>query len=165
MSTSIPDLSSLAAEVAELLKARQQTVAVAESSTGGLISAALLAIPGASAYFLGGGVIYTAASRRELLGITDEQMRGLKPLSESYVGLCARTVRTRLNTTWGLSELGAAGPAGTRYGNPPGFSVIAVDGPTTLQRRVETGSDDREANMWTFTRAALVLLREAMGAG
>ena len=156
------ELSTLAADIAALLKARQQTIAVAESSTGGLISAALLAVPGASAYFLGSGVIYTAAARRELLGISDEVMRGLKPLSESYVGLCARTVRMKLNTTWGLGELGATGPAGTRYGNPPGFSVIAIDGPVTLQRRIETGSDDRDANMWAFTRAALQLLRDAL---
>lgn len=164
MSTS-RELSTLAADIAALLKSRQQTIGVAESSTGGLISAALLAIPGASVYFMGGGVIYTIAARRELLGITDDVMRGLKPLSESYVGLCARTIREKLNTTWGLGELGATGPAGTRYGNPPGFSVIAIDGPVTLQRRVETGSDDREANMWAFTRAALELLREGLAAG
>ena len=156
------ELSNLAGDVADVLKSRHQTIAVAESSTGGLISAALLAIPGASAYFMGGGVIYTAASRRELLGISDEVMRGLQPLSESYVGLCARTVREKLTTTWGLAELGATGPAGTRYGNPPGFSVLAIDGPATLQRRIETGSADREANMWAFTRAGLQLLRDAL---
>ena len=156
------ELLPLARAVAEALKARRATVAVAESSTGGLISAVLLAVPGASAYFLGGGVIYTVAARRALLGITDETMRGLKPLSLDYVGLCARTVREKLGATWGVGELGATGPAGTRYGHPPGISVLAVDGPLLLTRPVETGSDDREANMRAFTRAALELLLEAV---
>ena len=156
------ELLPLARDVAEALKARRATVAVAESSTGGLISAVLLAVPGASAYFLGGGVIYTVAARRALLGITDETMRGLKPLSLDYVGLCARTVREKLGATWGVGELGATGPAGTRYGHPPGISVLAVDGPLLLTRPVETGSDDREANMRAFTRAALELLLEAV---
>ena len=156
------ELLPLARDVAEALKARRATVAVAESSTGGLISATLLAVPGASAYFLGGGVIYTVPARRALLGITDEMMRGLKPLSLEYVGLCARTVREKLGATWGVGELGAAGPAGTRYGHPPGISVLAVDGPLFLTRPVETGNGDREANMRAFTRAALELLLEAV---
>ncbi len=156
------ELLPLARDVGEALKARRATVAVAESSTGGLISATLLAVPGASAYFLGGGVIYTAPARRALLGITDETMRGLKPLSLDYVGLCARTVREKLGATWGVGELGAAGPAGTRYGHPPGISVLAVDGPLLLTRPIETGSGDREANMKAFTRAALELLLEAV---
>ena len=156
------ELLPLARDVAEALKARRATVAVAESSTGGLISATLLAVPGASAYFLGGGVIYTAPARRALLGITDETMRGLKPLSLDYVGLCARTVREKIGSTWGVGEIGAAGPTGTRYGHPAGISVLAVDGPLLLTRPVETGSSDRVANMRAFTRAALELLLEAV---
>ncbi len=156
------ELLPLAREVAEALKSRRASVGVAESSTGGLISAVLLAVPGASAYYLGGGVIYTMAARRALLGIPDETLRGMKPLSADYVTLCARTMREKLGATWGVGELGAAGPAGTRYGHPPGISVLAVDGPVTLTRPVETGSPDREANMRAFTRAALELLLQAV---
>lgn len=160
--TTPSELSALASEVASILKQRKQTIGVAESSTGGLISAALLAIPGASAYFTGGGVIYTIAARRALLGISDEVLKGMKPLSDSYVSQCAKTIRTQLGTTWGLAELGATGPAGTRYGHPPGISVLAIDGPVTLTRNVATGSGDREANMWEFTRVAMQLLRDAL---
>lgn len=156
------ELLPLARDVAEALKSRRASVGVAESSTGGLISATLLAVPGASAYFLGGGVIYTMAARRALLGISDETLRGMKPLSADYVTLCARTVREKLGATWGVGELGAAGPAGTRYGHPPGISVLAVDGPVTMTRPVETGNADREENMRAFTRAALELLLEAV---
>src|SRR5919197_138164 len=119
------ELSQLAAAAAEVLVARRETVAVAESSAGGLISAALLAIPGASAYFVGGGVIYTGAARERLLGITREEMEGLRPASEAYAKLNERRVRERLGTTWGLAETGATGPGGNRYGDAPGHACIA----------------------------------------
>ena len=155
-------LSTQAAAVADILKARKDTVGVAESSTGGLISANLLAVPGASAYFLGGTIIYTLRARRELLGIDKSTLDRQQPLTEAYVALCAQTIRTRLDATWGIAELGATGPAGTSYGHPPGICVLAVVGPVTLTRRIETGSPDREGNMQTFTRAALELLHEAL---
>ncbi len=153
-----PALASLAASVAARLVARGHTVAVAESSAGGLISAALLAVPGASAYFLGGGVIYTRAARRVLLGVPDEAVRGTRSSTEAYALLTARTARERLGATWGLAESGAAGPTGNRYGDAAGHTALAVAGPVERARTVETGSADREANMWAFTRAALELL-------
>jgi len=156
-------LDELGARVGALLKDRGETVAVAESSTGGLISAGLLAVPGASAYFLGGGVIYTLAARRALLGLPDEVLKGLKPLTEDYVLACAGAVRERLDTTWGIAELGAAGPTGTRYGHPAGLSAIAVVGPVQQAKMIETGSADREGNMWTFAGTALALLESAIG--
>ena len=159
----MPDLlASLAASVAERLVARGHTVAVAESSAGGLISAALLSIPGASAYFMGGGVIYTRAARRVLLGVPDEGVRGIRSSTEAYALLKARTVREKLGTTWGLAETGAAGPSGNRYGDPSGHACIAVAGPVERSRTVETGRTDREANMWAFTRAALELLEACL---
>jgi nicotinamide-nucleotide amidase len=148
--------------VASALTARRETVAVAESSTGGLIAASLLSVPGASAYFIGGSVVYTPASRRELLRITAADVEGLAPLSEPMVRRFAEQARVRLGATWGLAELGAAGPAGARYGHPPGTSVLAVAGPVTLSVTVQTGSADRETNMWRFTDAALALLERAL---
>lgn len=148
--------------IGELLKSRGQTIAVAESSTGGLISASLLALPGASAYFQGGSVVYTLASRRELLRIKAADVEGLEPLSEPMVRRFARHAREQLSTTWGLAELGAAGPTGARYGHPAGTSVLAVDGFTTESITVQTGSDDREANMWAFTTRALTLLESVL---
>src|SRR5215470_19599252 len=108
-------MAELAAKVAARLKERRQTIAIAESSTGGLISASLLAVPGASAYFLGGAVVYTRDARRLLMDITDDTMRGLRSASEPYAKLLAEQVRRRFATDWGLSETGAAGPTGNRY--------------------------------------------------
>jgi PncC family amidohydrolase len=148
--------------IAQRLKARGETVAVAESSTGGLISASLLAVPGASAWYLGGSVVYTLVSRRELIRITAADVEGLEPLSEPMVRKFAQRARDQLGASWGVAELGAAGPTGARYGHPAGTSVIAVAGPVTLSRTLQTGSADREHNMWQFTRAALALLDAAL---
>ena len=154
----MPDrLTALGAAVGELLKQRGQTLAVAESSAGGLINAALVAVPGASAYYLGGCIIYTGASRSGLLGISAQDMAGMRSASELYAQLVARRVRQKLGATWGLSETGAAGPTGNRYGDAAGHACIAVTGPLERAITVETASADREANMWAFTRAALDL--------
>ena len=158
-------LTALSKTLGELLKANQQTVAVAESSTGGLLSAALLAVPGASAFFLGGGVIYTAKAREELLGVMAFELTGIRSASEPYARVLAARVREKLGTTWGLAETGATGPTGNRYGDAPGHSCIAVAGPIERIITLETGENDREANMWAFTRAALELLEEAVKEG
>ena len=155
-------LSTPADTVAAILKTRGETVGVAESSTGGLISASLLAVPGASAYFLGGTVIYTNRARNKLLGIEKGLLEQQEPMTEPYVALCAQTIRGQLRATWGLAELGAAGPAATPYGHAPGLCVLAIDGPIALTRRIETGSDDREANMKAFMQGAFDLFYEAL---
>ena len=155
-------LSQPALAVAAELAARHETIAVAESSAGGLISAALLAVPGASAYFVGGGVLYTGTAREQLLGVSKEEMRGLRPATEAYAKLSARRVRERLGTTWGLAETGATGPSGNRYGDAAGHACIALSGPVELALTLETGSAEREANMWAFARRALELLSEAL---
>jgi PncC family amidohydrolase len=158
-----PELRQAAEAVARRLKAAGETIAVAESSAGGLISAALLAVPGASAYFLGGAVVYTAKARMSLLGLTREAVAGLRSSSEPYAIVLARTVRENHGATWGVAETGAAGPDGNRYGDAPGHTCIAVAGPTERTFTVETGSADRAANMEAFARDALRLLAEAMG--
>ena len=155
---------SIAAALGALLKERKQTLAVAESSAGGLIAAALLAVPGASAYFLGGGVIYTLAARRGLLRVGDDAVKGIRSSSEPYAQLKAQTVRDLLGATWGLAETGASGPTGNRYGDAAGHACIAVAGPVERAITVETGDADRERNMWAFTRAALKLLEDAVRA-
>lgn len=156
------ELTSLAMPVAVLLKQRKETIAVAESSAGGLISAALLAVPGASAYFLGGGVIYTQPARRGLLGVSDDSVRGLRSSTEDYAQVKARAVRQLLGATWGLAETGASGPTGNRYGDAPGHACFAVAGPVERALTLETHVADRERNMWAFARAALLLLEAAL---
>jgi nicotinamide-nucleotide amidase len=148
--------------IARELTEAKQTVSVAESSTAGLISAALLAVPGASAYYGGGAIIYTMRARRKLLQLTKEQLNAQTPLTDAYVTLCAEQIKNRLKTTWGLAELGATGPAGTPYGHPPGICVLALVGPINLTVKVATGHGDRETNMATFTSKAIELLHDGL---
>jgi PncC family amidohydrolase len=149
------ELASIAEQVAAAITERRETIAISESSTGGLISAALLAVPGASAYFLGGAVVYTSRARRALLGIDEAAMAGMRSASEPYALLAANTVRERHRATWGLAETGASGPTGNRYGDAAGHSCIAIAGPTERALTIETGSTDRRANMQTFAVTAL----------
>lgn len=157
-------LISLAGTIATRLTARRETIAIAESSTGGLISAALLAVPGASAYFLGGAVIYTAASRAALVGVTPDDMKalGLRPSTEDYAKLLATRIRERHGATWGIGETGAAGPSGNRYGDASGHTCIAIAGVRAAAITIETGATDRVANMRVFARRALELLAESI---
>ena len=154
-------LMPYAHRIAERLKAREETIAVSESSTGGLVSAALLAVPGASVYFMGAGVIYTREARRVLLGLPDEQVR-MQGATEEYAGLAAATIRDRLGATWGLGESGAAGPTGSRYGHAAGHTCVAIAGPVDRARTLETEDDDREANMWRFSVALLELFEAVL---
>jgi len=155
-------LLPIAEQIAQRLIARKETIAVAESSTGGLIAAALLAVPGASAYFLGSAVVYTKTARGALLGLTDSDMQGLRPSTEAYAMLGARRVRESMNATWGIGETGAAGPSGNRYGDAAGHTCIAVAGPAERATTLETGSAERSANMDAFARRALELLLAAI---
>lgn len=152
-------LLPIATRIADRLKARGETLAVAESSAGGLLSAVLLAVPGASAYFLGGAVVYTKPARILLMDIPDAAMRGLRSSSEPYALLLARTSRERFKATWGLAETGASGPTGNRYGDAAGHTCVAVAGDGREHvRTLETASGERVANMRAFARAALELL-------
>jgi len=158
------DLLPLAEKISARLIARRETVAVSEGSAGGLISAALLAVPGASAYFLGGAVVYTAAARTGLLGINKEDLRGIRPATEPYAALLAERVRDKHGATWSLAEAGAAGPTGNRYGAAPGHCCFAIAGPAPRSFTLETASADRRANMTAFAARALALLDEAIEA-
>jgi nicotinamide-nucleotide amidase len=155
-------LAALGNVVGHLLKERRHTLAVAESSAGGLINAALVAVPGASAYYLGGGIVYTGVSRLALLGLTVQDMMNIRSASEPFARLLAQRVRNNLDATWGLSETGASGPSGNRYGDAPGHACIAVCGPVEAAITLETGSADREANMWLFARKAIELLESCL---
>ncbi|MBL6750951.1 MAG: CinA family protein [Nevskia sp.] len=161
------DILAMGARAGALLKARGEKIAVGETSSGGLISASLLAVPGASAYYAGGAITYSALSIGGLVGISldDMRARGIRSSSEPYAELLAETVRVRHGgIAWGLSETGAAGPTGNPYGDPAGHTCMAVAGPVKRVRTLRTGSSDRVANMWAFAEAALALLVEALEA-
>lgn len=148
--------------IGQLLTQSEATVAVAESSTGGLISANLLSVPGASSYYRGGSVVYTLAARRAFLQLDRAKLKALKPLSEAMVQEFAHAARASLDTTWGIAELGAAGPAGTPYGHGPGVSVLGISGPINATMTIETHSDNRQENMLAFTEAALSLFEKTL---
>ncbi|NQV54570.1 MAG: CinA family protein [Rhodospirillales bacterium] len=155
-------LTEMAETVGQLLKDRGDTVGVSESSTGGLVSAALLSIPGASAYFVGGAAVYTHISREAFIGFSLDDHPGIRSASEPFVKIAAATVRDVLGTTWGLAEAGAAGPTGNRYGDDAGHSCIAISGPVDRVITIETGSADREENMWKFAKEVMVLFEAAL---
>ena len=155
-------LPTLAARIAATLRARNQTVGVVEGSAGGLVSAALLSIPGASAYFVGGAVVYTRKAGKELLGLTAEDVVGMRAETEPYARMVAGKIRDKLGTTWGLCESGASGPTGSSYGDLPGHVCVAVVGPNSKTRTIETGLSDRSVNMDLFARALLTLFDEVL---
>lgn len=157
-------LGVLAARIGETLRARGQTVAVVESSAGGLVSAALLAVPGASAYFRGGAIVYSRRAGRALLGLTAEDMTGMRGETEPYARFVALRVRDTHHTSWGIAESGAAGPAGSPYGDAPGHVCLAVAGAVTVSRTIENGDTDRPRNMEVFARQLLSLFDETLRA-
>ena len=158
-----PDISRAAEQIGALLRERGETVAVAEGSAGGLISAALLSVPGASAYYLGGTVIYTATAGRAWMAGEVEVPTGMRGATEAFAAYLATSVRLKVGATWGVGEAGAAGPANP-YGDPAGYTWLAVDGPRSVTRNVLTGLDDRSENMMAFTAATLELFAEALTA-
>jgi len=158
-----PELLALAARVGQALKDRGETVGVAEGSCGGLVSAALLAVPGASAYYAGGAVIYTLAASRAFVAGAVDAPAGMRGASEPFARYLARSAVAKLDCTWGIGECGAAGPTGNRYGDPAGHAWVAVAGPAEAARHVLTGDEDRLSNMTAFAIAALRLLAEQLG--
>ena len=160
----LPNVEVLALEIANCLRDRGETISVAESSSGGLVSAALLAVPGASAYFLGGSVVYTRPAKNTLLAVPDAILDEYRSASEPHALALARAARERLGADWGLAETGAAGPTGNRYGDAAGHTCIAISGAAEIVRTIETEDDDRAANMDRFTEAALGLAAEIIKA-
>ena len=156
------DLIPLAETIAARLKSRRETIAIAESSTGGLIAAALLAVPGASTYFLGGAVVYTRQAKQSLLGLDEAALTEFRSATEPHALLLARGARTRFAASWGLAETGATGPTGNRYGDPAGHTCVAVAGIIERAVTLKTGSAERLANMHAFARAALELLAQVI---
>ena len=155
-------LEPMAASIAEMLFERGETVAICETTAGGLVSAALLAIPGASRYYRGAAVTYTGIARSTFLEIELEDYPGVRSSSEPYAKIIAETIRERLGATWGIGETGAAGPNGNVYGDASGHTCIAIAGPTEYVETLETGLEDREENMWLFAKRTLAVFEEVL---
>lgn len=156
-------LFPLADSVGAKLLARSETVAISESSSGGLISAALLAVPGASRFYRGAGIIYTPQAFKGLMKMEREDLQGHRSSTEPYARIMARSIRGKLRADWGLCETGASGPSGNGYGDAAGHVCAAVIGDgVEVSRTVETGLADRKENMYLFAEAALTLLAEQL---
>lgn len=155
-------LLPLAKKVADLLKKRGETIAIGESSVGGLVAASLVAQAGASAFYVGGTVIYTPQAGRVLRAGAGVDLKGQTPLTPGFVEAIAAGFRAQMGTDWATAEMGAAGPSGSPYGPGPGTGAIAVAGPVSRGRLVQTGSADRIGNMRSFGQAKLALLLECL---
>lgn len=156
------DLLVVSERVAALLMQRRETVGVAESAAGGLITAALLAVPGASAYCRGGIVVYTRQAWEAIRDFEEGLLEGYRSATEQNALIRARIARDRFKATWGIGETGAAGPTGNRYGDPAGHAWVAISGPREQAARVATGNTERLANMHAFAAAALELLEQSL---
>ena len=152
----------LALEIASQLTERGETVAVAEATAGGLISAALLWVAGASRYYAGGGVVYTLGSRTALAGVPAEQYENYRGTTPEMLATLAESMRLRLGATWCIAESGLAGPTGGRFGAPAGRTTVSVAGPVVRTEVIETGLSDREANMVEFATRGLSFLSRAI---
>ena len=157
------ELHPQAVRIAELFKARGEKVAVADGATGGLVAASLLTVPGALNFFVGGGVVYSFRARDVLFDLPREAYKGMRGASEDYALLQARAIRDNFGADWGLAESGSVGGSSHPSGAPAGRSVAALVGPDgEFTSIIETGSDDRIANMAAFTGNALGLLEKAL---
>ncbi|KAF2084111.1 hypothetical protein K490DRAFT_39433 [Saccharata proteae CBS 121410] len=152
-------------EVAALLKERKETVSVAETAAGGIISAAILSTPGASGIYKGGLTLYTLESRIAYAGWTQETIKSYSGPTPQIVQGLAENVRKTLGSTYTICESGTAGPTGgTTKNRTPGYVALAISSEKgTTTKEVETGlGGDREANMVAFAVEALSLLRDVV---
>lgn len=150
--------------VLDLLTARGETLAVAESMTGGLLASRLTAIPGASAAFLGGATVYTVEAKTALLGLDPAWLARVGTVSEACAVALAEAARKRLGATWALGICGNAGP-GVEGAAPVGTVFIALAGPAGTEVRSPKLAGDRVDVQVRSTAQALDLLRRAMAEG
>jgi nicotinamide-nucleotide amidase len=148
-------------EVHRRLEERGATVAVAESLTGGLLGAALTAMPGASRTFRGGVLVYATDLKERLLGVPEPLLAAEGAVSERVASAMAAGVRDRLEATFGVALTGVAGPD-PQDGKAPGTVFVAVAGPDGGQLRALDLSGDREQIRREAVRAALELLRDVL---
>ena len=153
---SFGDLVDVASEVAEELRICEESIAVSESAAGGLVNASLVAVPGASDFYLGGMVVYTSAGRA-LLAQNDPLPKGLRGATEAFAFEQARRAKSIYGADWGLGETGATGPSSNPYGDPPGSGWVACSGRDEASFSLNTGVNERSLNMLEFAIAALEL--------
>ena len=160
--TEAVDEGGLPARVVEELVARKETVAVAESLTGGLLGATIVDAPGASRAFRGGLIVYATELKAELAGVPDELLSARGPVDPDVAAALAAGARERCGADWGLATTGVAGPD-PQDGVPVGTVFIALAGPRTVVRRLALDGE-RAAVRSRTVNAALTMLLEALTA-
>jgi len=158
----LDEITDILLKISNILSSRKETVSVTETSTGGLISAGLLSVPGASSYFVGGVIPYARSVRGDLLDITKETVDGLSPMSEEMAMSFAQNTKQKMQTDWAIAELGIAGPGGSVYGFEPGTCVVGIAGLHSSSTFIQTGKDRRNENMALFRNSALALFADAL---
>lgn len=159
----LEDIHPLAARIAGALRERGEKIAVADGATGGLIGAALLTVPGALDFYVGGGIVYSFRGRDILFDLPPNFYKGMRSATEDYALLQAKAIRDNFEAQWGIAESGSAGSSKHPLGVASGRSVAAVVGPDSERiQLIETQSDMRIDNMYAFTRNALDLLESSL---
>ena len=158
------NLDPLEAVVGNALRARSQTLSLAESCTGGLVAERITSVPGASDYFLGGFLTYTDRMKTELAGVPEDLLRQHTAVSEPVAEAMARGARERTGSTYALSVTGIAGPAGGTEATPVGTVIIGLAGPDGCRTRRARFLGDRERVRALAAQTALDMLRRELTA-
>lgn len=153
------DDDTLESVLGDLLRERDQTVSTAESCTGGLLGSRITDVSGSSAYYMGGGICYTAAAKTALAGVDPALIATHGEVSEEVAVALARGIRSRFGTTWGVGVTGIAGPTGGTPEKPVGTVHIAVSGPNGDTHRKLLWQGPRAIVKWYSTQQALDLMR------
>jgi PncC family amidohydrolase len=152
-------------QISTLLHEKNETISIAETAAGGLISSSILSAPGASKIYKGGLTLYTLPSRIAYAGWSQETIANYRGPTTDIVSGLAKHVRKDLESTYTIAESGTAGPTGGSTPNrKPGYVALAVDcDKGTYTRELNTGlGTDRVANMKRFAVEALTLLRDVI---
>jgi PncC family amidohydrolase len=161
---SLREDDSLAAGIGEALVARGEKVAVSETTAGGLISARMLSVPGASRWFESGIVPYSSPTKFEALGMDREVAREHGAVSPQWVTATAEAMRRMTGAAWAVAESGIAGPQGSRRSpKPVGSVVIAVVGPGGARAEEHVFPGSRVQVMGQIAERALAMLSEDLG--
>ncbi|MRR17423.1 MAG: CinA family protein [Deltaproteobacteria bacterium] len=155
MSFITPRQSELAREIAVHLAAANEKLAVAESSSGGLVSACLLSVPGASSFFIGGAVLYSYRIREQIVALGRKEHQRYGGSTPELILDIALKFKEKTGADWVIGEGGAAGPSQSPYGHNAGYTALAVAGPICRTKIIETGKSARIGNMSEFTTALL----------
>ncbi len=153
----------LARRVYEAFTRRRNTLATAESCTGGLIGHLVTSVPGSSEYYVGGIIAYSNVVKRDVLGVSEELLRAVGAVSRECAEAMARGVRALLKTDYAVATTGIAGPGGGTPTKPVGLVYVACAGPEGTVVEEYRLSGDRWENITQAAEAALQLLLRVAG--